>query len=515
MIYFDPSLNRWAAGTFILSLLAVIVLTLAPFNFDFEGSVSLAEVASHFRHRSSTDDWIANVLLYIPLGFSLAAWLWAKRASESLQFACVLLFSFSLSATVEVLQMFLDSRVSASTDVYANSAGGVLGLLCFNYWGQTVTFNVFLSIEESIQGFIQRRIAACPIQNMTFILIGYVTMLFFLSSSLQNAIHLGNWTQPYFLLLGNDQAIGSPWEGYVSKISIADQAVSEQEIAQFFAKETLPETLQKSLVASYDLLSRRESYLDQTGNSPKLVWRGDSVQTGNKDSNLVNSNRWLETETEASFINQKLRRSSQFTLSAVLATADVGQTLPAPILSLSNQTSERRNLALAQHGSGLILWLRTSVNNTEGTNPELIIPNVFTDTNFHHLLITYNDSRLHVYVDSLQNQITFTLNPGVVIFQKLLPLEKFKNTGLTVCNILYYALLFLPLGILTGLVIALSKYRLARHAVLIVESVLLAPLAFELLRTLRTGHEPNLASFLLGATFTAAAVSVILIGRKL
>jgi glycopeptide antibiotics resistance protein len=514
MIYLEPSLNRWAAGTIVISLFLIVVLTLAPFNFDFEGGVAFAEIASRFSHRSSTDDWIANVLLYLPLGFSLAAWLWIKRVSESIQFACVLLFAFSLSAAVEVLQVFLDSRVSASTDIYANSVGAVLGFLGFNYWGRAATFSLFLSIEKSIQRFIQRRIAGCPIRNMTFILVGYISILFFVSSSLHDAIHLRNWTQPYFLLLGNDQSIGSPWKGYLAKVSIADQTISEPEVAQVFARKALPASLQDSLVAVYDLASHRSSYSDQTGNSPKLIWRGNSIQTTDENGSLLNSTQWLESETEASFINQKVRRSSQFALSTVLATADIEQT-SAPILSLSNQASERRNLAFAQHGTQLVLWLRTSVNNTEGTNPELVIPNVFTDTNFHHLLITYHDSLLHIYVDGLQKQVTFDLNPGITVFRKLLPLEKFRNAGLTVCKVLYYALLFVPLGILTGLVVTLSKRRLTRHVLLIIESVLLAPFAFELLMSVRTGQEPNLTSFLLGASFTAAAVLVILIDRRL
>lgn len=514
MLYLDSSPNRWAAGTFVVSLVFIIVLTLAPFDFAFEDSFSLAETFNRFSHRSSIDDWIVNVLLFVPLGFSLAAWLWKKRVGKSGQFACVLLCAFSISATVEVLQVFLPSRVSASTDIYANSMGGLLGLLCFKRWGQAATFDLFVSIEKTIQRFIQQRIAALPIQNLTLVLIGYVLMLFFISNSLQRVIHLGNWTDPYFLLLGNDQAIGSPWQGYISSISIADQAASEQEIAQIFAEKALPKA-QDSLIASYDLTSYRDSYADTTGRSPKLIWQGESAKSTEQNGSLVNSAQWLESEATASLINQRLRQSSQFTLSAVIATADVEQTLPAPILSLSNQTSERRNLAVAQHEDQLVLWLRTSVNNSSGTQPELSVPDVFIDTKSHHLLITYNDSILRVYVDNLQKQVSFEINSGIVLFRGLLPLEKLKNTSLVVCKVLYYFLLFVPLGILTGLILILTKRRLAYRIVLVAESVLLVPLGLELLLILRTDYELNLTTFLLSSILTATALLGVLICRKL
>lgn len=515
MIHLDPSSsNRWAAGTFIFCLLSVVVLTLAPFDFSFESSASFTETASRFRHRSSIDDWIVNILLYMPLGFSLAAWLWVKGVGRSAQFTWVLFCAFSISATVEILQTFLPLRVAASTDIYANSVGGIFGLWCFNRWGQAATFEVFRSIEKSLQRFIQRRIASLPILNLTLVLVGYVLALFLISSSLQNAIHLHNWTQPYFLLLGNDQAISTPWEGYISKISIADQAVSEEEAAQIFAEEALPQTLQNSLVASYNLASYQNSYPDTTGRSPKLIWRGNFTELADKNGSLVNFRQWLETEGTVSLINQRIRHSSQFTLSAVIATANVEQTSPVSILSLSNQASERRNLAFAQHGSELVLWLRTSINNDKGTNPELVIPNVFSDTNFHHLLITYNHSLLHVYVDNFQNHFYFEFNPGIVLFQKLLPLEKLQNAGLIVCKVLYYALLFVPLGVLTGLALALSKRRLAHRLVLVTGSVLLAPLALEWLLMLKSGGF-NWSSFLLSVILTAAAFLGALVSRRL
>lgn len=519
MIHLDQSSNRWAAGTFIVCLLFVVALTLAPFDFHFESGVSFIEAVNRFSHRSSTDDWIANVLLYMPLGFSLAAWLWVNRIGKSVQFACVLFCAFSISATIEILQMFLPLRVAASTDIYANSVGGICGLWCFNRWGRAATFDLVISIEKSLQQFIQRRIASLPILNLTLALVGYALTLFLISSGLQNIIHLGNWTQPYFLLVGNDLAAGVPWKGYISKISIADQSISEEEVAQIFADKSLPGALQNSLVASYDLTSHQNSYSDTTGHSPKLIWRGSATESADKkpadkNGSFLNSMQWLETEETVSLINQRIRQSSQFALSAVVATANVEQTSSASIFSLSNQASERRNLAFAQHGSDLVLWLRTSINNNTGTHPELVVSNVFSDTNFHHLLITYHHSLLRVYVDNLQKQFSFELNPGIVLFQKLLPLERLKNTGLIICKVLYYALLFVPLGVLTGLALTWSKRRLAYRLVLVAGSVLLAPLTLELLLMHRSG-ELNWSSFLLGVNLTATALLGALICRRL
>lgn len=498
----NSSLSRtqWAIGICIISLLTVIVLTLAPFNFAFEEDQSFLEIIGKFRHRSSLDDWIANLLLYVPLGFSLAAWLQTRKISKLFQLVCIILVAFSLSTAVEILQLFLPSRIPSSTDIYANTVGSILGMQCFNYLGYTIVSDIVSSVQTYI-----RRTVDLPIQNLSLILLGYLLFIFSVSVGLQAVINLSNWTPVYPLLVGNDEAIGISWHGNISKLSVADQAASEEDVKQIFAEESLVNPLSNSVVASYALTSYQNGYPDITGNSPKLVWRGITTPKDNITSS-VNANHWLETEAPASFINQRLSQTSQFTLSVILATDDVKQTQSVPIVSLSNQSTDRRNLALAQDGENLIFWLRTSVTGEKGTRPELVIPDVFTDANPHHLIITYDRSTLRFYVDQLENQISFELNPGLVLFQKLLPLEQLKNSSLIACKALYYGVFFVPLGIFIGTIFALTRRGIAYRTALITESVLLIPIALEVLLSFKAGRDFNLASLLLSMAITIMTI---------
>lgn len=496
--------NRWAAGMCIVSLSIVITLTLAPFNFDFNGDAAFLETASRFRHRSSLDDWIANILLYVPFGFSLAVWLCSRRMGKITQLIGVFLLTLSLSTIIEGLQLFLPSRVPSSTDIYANTVGGIVGLQCFRYWGYSAVFEVL----ASLQNLIQRKIAYLSIHYFSLILAGYVVIIFSVSVSLQTMINLSNWTPIYPLVIGSNQMAGNPWYGDIFNLFVADQAISEEEIAQTFARKSMEDTMSDSIVAAYSFVPHHNSYIDQTGRSPRLVRRGEPTLQQDETASFINTNQWLETEVPAAFINQRLSKTSQFTVSTVLATANVEQTETAPFISLSNQFNSRRNLAFAQDGKNLILMLRTSVTGEYGARPELVIPDVFTDTSFHHLIVTFSRSILSVYIDQFEQQFSFRLNPGLVLFQKLLPLEHLKNSSVIVCKVLYYTVLFLPIGIFAGLIFIFTKQNSVYRATLIVETVLLAPMLLEVLLMLKRGRDFNLDSLLLSIGITVGALAV-------
>lgn len=498
--------NRWADGIFILSLLTIILLTLSPFNFSFEGK-SLLEIYKHFEHSSTSDDWIANILLYTPFGFSLAACLHCRKVSKRAYFVYVLLLAFSLSITVEVLQVFLPSRLPSSTDIYANTLGGFIGLQCFNYLGQTIIFGIVLSI----QNFVDRRITSLPIQHFFLISTGYLIVIFLASISLQSTITLNNWTPVYFLIVGNDQSINEPWHGSISNLSIADQSVSEEDVAQIFSGTSLADKMPNSTVASYSLTFYDNGYLDKTGHSPKLVWQGQTVLPKSEVASTVNSEQWLETEEPASLINQRVGQTSQFTLSTVLATTSTDQSEPASIVSFSNHSTDRRNLGFAQNGRDFVFWLRTSVTGEHGTKPEIIVPNFFTDTEFHHLIITYDRSILRFYIDEPEKQFSFEFNPGIVVFRKLLPLENLKNAGLTVCRFLYYGVFFAPLGIFVGTIVNLSRRSMDYRKVLPIVEVLFVPFGLEMLLAVTSGRAFNINSFLIGAVMMAMSITITII----
>jgi glycopeptide antibiotics resistance protein len=502
--------NQWIVGLLVTSLLAVVILTLAPFNFSFEpgGKPFFLENISNFRHRSSMDDWVANLLLYVPLGFSLSAWLQTQKVGKLTQFVWVLLVSFSLSTAIEFLQLSLPSRVSSSTDIYANTVGGIIGMQLDRYLGHVFIVSTLTSVlQKQI-----RKVIHLPIQNISLILAGYLLIVFLISVSLQSVINLSNWSTVYPLLIGNDQAAGEPWHGAIANLAIADRAISQTEVAQAFAGEEVNSSMSKSVVTAYSFEPHHNRYPDKAGHSPDLVWQGESMLQKGETVSRLNADRWLETETPASLINQRLKQSSQFTLSAILATDNIEQTGAISIISLSNQSTDRRNFALAQDGENLIIWLRTSVTGDKGARPELIVPHVFSDTELHHLIITYAHSIVRFYIDDLENQFSFELNPGIVLFRKGIPIEELGNASLNVCNILYYSCLFVPLGIFIGLIFILTKRGMTYRVVLVIEGALLLPLMLELLLTVKNSRDFSLASLLLSwavITMTIAATCIL------
>jgi hypothetical protein len=71
-------------------------------------------------------DFILNVVLFIPLGVLIGAWL-GQRTGQGAWRAILLLAAISVS--FEMLQLFIPGRVTSIDDVTANTLGGALGVL--------------------------------------------------------------------------------------------------------------------------------------------------------------------------------------------------------------------------------------------------------------------------------------------------------------------------------------------------------------------------------------------------
>jgi hypothetical protein len=123
----DPHTRRWAA---IAALVIVFILygSLYPFDFrwDVGGPGPLHALLQGWRARPGRGDFVANVLLYMPLGFFFTL---AARSRIGTRPAAVLavLIGGALSLTVENLQYFDPGRITAASDVYSNVMGAAVG----------------------------------------------------------------------------------------------------------------------------------------------------------------------------------------------------------------------------------------------------------------------------------------------------------------------------------------------------------------------------------------------------
>src|SRR3990172_4664582 len=119
--------------------------SLVPFDFR---PLALEDAVARFREirylplgLASRSDLVANILLFIPLGYLLmAAWCADRRWVFCLGAAPVVIaFAAGLSVAIEFTQLFFLPRTVSLNDMAAESIGGVLGVLAWLAHGQRVT----------------------------------------------------------------------------------------------------------------------------------------------------------------------------------------------------------------------------------------------------------------------------------------------------------------------------------------------------------------------------------------
>ncbi|WP_442945143.1 VanZ family protein [Nostoc sp.] len=467
----------------IANILLVLLATLYPFNFSIPDSFSLPEIFASFNNASNFQDQVNNFLLFMPLGFGFTRLLQKLRIKPRGQIFIVTLVSAGLSLTVEVLQVFLPSRMPTPSDILNNTIGGFIGLICFYLWNSQSFNNTVASIENSK--------ASRSIKQIGLFFIGYIFLTYMISLLWQSTINLSNWDTTYPLLIGNERTRDRPWQGYISEVYIADRAISKNEVAQGLTDSSSFNNLGNSLIANYQLKGKC-CYKDQTGQLPELLWQGQPSDTQEGKGVFFSSSHWLKTATPVTTLSKRISKTSEFTLSTILATANSEQFGPARIISISGN-SRRRNLTLGQQGNNLDFRLRTPITGDNGADLTLNIPNIFTDTNPHHIIITYSRATIQVYVDKLQNFYSLNL-------LELMP----KNQ-----RIFYYALTFVPLGFCLTILTLLAKKRLILSKLVIYGGILIPSVILEGILVSESGKTLSLKTLLLGMLFTGGTMLIL------
>lgn len=461
------------------SLVLLLFATLFPFNFSFENGFSFEKIIITFNNSTHLSDQVNNVLLFIPLGFGLTCLLHAKRLGATAKLAIVLFISAGLSLTVEVLQAFLPSRDPTPADIINNSAGGLFGFLGFYLWKSQIISYASSIIEKS-----KKRVS---INQLILIFTVYIIMTFVIPIPLQNTTSLSNWDLNFPLLLGNERTGDRPWQGYISQIYIADRGISKEEVAQVFSDKASLTIMGDSLLAVYQLTGQG-SYRDQTKHLPDLSSRGQPPKTQDGTGVFLTPSHWLETAAPVNWMNQRIRETAQFTLGATVATADTTQSGPARIVSLSSNTTER-NFTLGQEGTNLVFRLRTPINGKNAAYLRQVVPNIFADTKPHHIVITYANSILQVYIDKLQNLHSFNL-------LELIPKSE---------KILYYGLMFIPIASLLAIITTLSKGRFVFY-IFLYSGILLPSLIVESILATWSSRSIKLENLLISIVLMACTI---------
>jgi glycopeptide antibiotics resistance protein len=463
---------RWTSIRITLfGILIIFIATLFPFNFLFKETFQ--NVHQHFFllkwGESSDVEILENILLFLPLGFGLTGCLiQGGRLARLLTLGIILMVSFGFSYSMEILQVFLPSRFPSLIDVFSNSVGGLVGFILYHLW-------------------------------KTLPLSGYVTLVFLIALPLQLQTTLHNWDESFPLLLGNERTKHRPWQGYISEVCIADRGISQAEVAHAFSGNHPCAAIEDSLLALYRLTGPG-SYHDAMGRLPDLVWRGAPQDVLQRDASaLLGPNQWLETATPATYLTQRLRQTSQFTLGVRVATNSTIQSGPARIVSLSGDPS-RRNFTLGQQGSDLIFRLRTPLTGGNGVHPALIVPGVFSTKKPVNLVMTYDGSELLLYVNGVRTSHTLELTPGAAAFSYLFPLDASR---MRTYKILYYATMFIPLGMVLSWTVNTLRKRWVLRMLFISGGLIFPSLMLESMLVGVSGREGKLGNILLSMSLTA------------
>jgi hypothetical protein len=239
-------------------------------------------------------------------------------------------------------------------------------------------------------------------------------------------------------------------------------------------------------------------YSDNARRLPPLAWRAVTARPTDLESDR---HRWLETTGPATLLTTRLRRTSEFTLLVTAATAEMHQTGPARIVSLSADP-DRRNFTLAQDGSNLVFRLRTPLTGTNGSRPEFIVPGVFATRATRDMAITYDGLNLLAYVDGVRSDHSLRLGLGAAAFA---PLFHRHPRASHACSMLYNALAFLPAGLLisrASRVVSRLPRAIATAAVIAAWS-----LSFELVLVTVSGRSFSWSNIAWTTTFAAAAAA--------
>jgi glycopeptide antibiotics resistance protein len=480
-------MTAWNERLLVVSFLFILLCTLFPFRFVGHDNFSIAELFDRFDVRFTLSDVISNIVLFMPVGFSVNCLFSTTHKKRFSKLITTFIICAGFSTMVEIFQVFLPMRSPNVVDIVSNSLGGMVGYPIGHFFRKR-----WLRYAEGVLNRDYR----LSLKKLIALFLGYGTLALCIVLALPDPTSLSNWDAGFPLLLGNEKTGDRPWNGTIQMLYISDRALSEAAAGLAFTSNFV---LKDSVVAAYPLVESGhpdlKKYRDQSGNLPELGWRGTPTAIFEQGAALENGS-WLETIAPAARLAERVGSSSQFTMMTAITTAQLDQEGPARIISQSDSPFHR-NFTLGQTGSGLEVRLRTVASDANGTRPAFSVPDFFTDTQAHRVIVTYGNGVLKVYRDGLANVSQFRVPTDFV-------------SGRPETFILYHCLIFVPLGGLLALMIRYQKRAIG--VVLIALSAGVPALIFEQGLAIANTRDFSFKNWLLGFLFTAGAMLIVRFG---
>jgi glycopeptide antibiotics resistance protein len=419
----------------------------------------------------------------MPFGFGLAAILDRRGWSRGCIRWVVLICGFLLTLTVESLQQFLPLRQPSVADLVGNTLGALAGLLTFRVWQN----------REAVGGWLREKLEV-P-RNLMAAIVLYTLVLLLIANGLATSVRFFKWEADYRMLLGNEQTEDRLWRGIIRDLAIYDRALDSADARRLLVDPALISSDDSDLLAYYPLAGENLGIEeDATGQQPYLIWRGvEQAEVAGKPARFDGG--WLESILSVSDLSDALLESSQLTIRLTVATADLDQTGPARIVTIS-EDSLLRSLTLGQDGRDLTFRFRSFLTGENGTTPQFNFANVFTGTDPQAIVITYDGLNIELIDSQSELSITAELLPGIAFFFLYMSPVLNMNPGFSqitanartswAFHLLFYLIVFLPLGILLTLPV-LQSWDRTRRFVLLLGCLVVVPLLLELVLVLPSG----------------------------
>lgn len=488
----------------VAGLLTIFYATLNPFNFRFR-HLSLSNYLARFTFGPSAPfDFSRNILLFVPLGFFLGVILdqrgWSKKRVRIVVFFSGLL----LTITVESLQQFIPGRQPSVLDLIANTLGAVAGLVFFRLWQNRHT-----AID-----WIRSAITDPP--KILAAMGAYVLFLLLVGTSLASSARVYSWDMRYHLMLGNEWTGDRPWVGSIRDLVIFNTALDIDGARQMLKSPELALSSSDGLQAYYPLTSG-SPYSDLAGKQPDLMWQTGGERRNDEVGVQVDDHQWLATGTPVSALFEEFEETSQFSIGLSASTDSVEQFGPARLLSMSEDPFFR-NLMIGQEKKDLIFRFRSPLTGDNGVTPQFLFPDFFPSSNPSDFVVIYDGLAIKLVEAHSSRVPSIELVPGVAFYVWLQDLFTTQQGALSQIiagefynwsyRLLFYSVVFLPLGILLALP-AISTWPIKHRQILIVCCLLVVPCLLELVLVARSGQNVRMLNIVTNGVVIAVITWIV------
>lgn len=486
----------WSNRILILAVGGVLFLTLYPFRFSLHTVPPLNRspflLVSGGKSNGPFNAFL-NILLFVPLGFALAQKLRERGKSGGTILLVAMVSGAFFSYCIEFMQIYIPTRDSGWEDVFTNATGAVVGYFVFELVGKSI-LNSVSKIENRFERFFttQRALSIVP---------AYFVAWFVLSVPLQAKSQLSNWIRDSRLVIGNDATghLDRAWKGNLSLVQLWSQALPAK-LALGITAGQLKEEAAPSPLAAYSFSGDR-SFEDQKGFLSELTWTPSAPDLDNSTVLSLNGKSWLTSQKDVPNLVRTVQEAKSFSLRVVCAPKEV-EGSDGRIISIS-KADGFSNLSLMQRDGNLVFRFRNPLTVRRDQLLFLNIPDVFTLNQPRDILVAYDGSTLSVYVDGKRDTRMFELTPGATLAQLV---RHTKTNELEGYTYIYYALVFVPGGILLGFILRRMTVPGVRETVFLATAFILPCILLEIILVRVSGRAFSFRNVFLSFLFVIAGL---------